>query len=424
VETTLKDGRDHGTHASEEVRATVARIVDAVRQEGAAGVRRLSAELDGWSPERFALGRAEAEALAATVAPALREHVDRAARRIRAFAEAQLGTLTDLDVELEPGLFAGHRLVPVASVGAYVPGGRYPLISSALMSVVTARVAGVDRVVVATPPQADGRPFAATVYAALVAGADEIYVVGGAHALAGLAFGALDDLDPVDMIVGAGNAYVAEAKRQLYGEVGIDLLAGPTEILVLADASADPHTVAVDLLSQAEHGPGSPAVLATTSRAVGEAVLAAANELLPAWPTRAVTEAAWEEFGRIVLVDSEEELIAFSDAFAAEHLELHVADPAALLPRLRNYGGAFVGDGTTVTFGDKGAGPNHTLPTQRTARYTGGLWVGSYLKTITHQRVEPGEGAQELAADAVAISEAEGLLGHARAAAARLSPPA
>ncbi|HEY8583589.1 MAG TPA: histidinol dehydrogenase, partial [Capillimicrobium sp.] len=246
---TLKDGLDHGTRATDEVRARVAQIVAAVRDEGADGVRRLSRELDGWEPERFALGRDRAQELAASVPAELRAHIERAAGRVRAFAEAQRGALRDVEVELEPGVIAGHRLVAVASVGAYVPGGRYPLISSALMSVVPARVAGVRRVVVATPPQADGSPAAATVHAALVAGADEIYVVGGAHALAGLAFGALDGLEPVDMVVGAGNAYVAEAKRQLYGEVGIDLLAGPTEILVIADATADAERVAVDLLS-------------------------------------------------------------------------------------------------------------------------------------------------------------------------------
>jgi sulfopropanediol 3-dehydrogenase len=418
--TTLKAGADHGTRASEAVRATVSEIVETVRRDGAAGLRALSERLDNWAPERFALGREEAEALAATVDPALRAHVESAAGRVRAFAEAQRATLTDLEIELEPGVVAGHRLVPIQSVGAYVPGGRYPLISSALMSVIPARVAGVEHVVVATPPQAGGAPAAATVHAALTAGADEIYVVGGAHALAGLAFGAIDDLAPVDMVVGAGNAYVAEAKRQLYGEVGIDLLAGPTEILVIADATADARTVAIDLLSQAEHGPTSPAVLVTTSAALGEAVLAAVAELLPGWPTREVTEAAWSELGQVLVADSEEEAIALSDAFAPEHLELHVVDPSALLARLRNYGSVFAGEATTVTFGDKASGPNHTLPTQRTARYTGGLWVGSYLKTLTYQRLEEGPGAEAVARDSVAISEAEGLLGHARAAAARL----
>jgi sulfopropanediol 3-dehydrogenase len=417
---TLKAGADHGTRAPEAVQVSVAGIVDAVRREGGGGLRRLSEELDGWAPERFTLDRAEAAALAATVDPGLQKHIERAAGRIRAFAEAQRATLTDLEVELEPGVVAGHRLVAVQSVGAYVPGGRYPLISSALMSVIPARVAGVERVVVATPPQAGGAPAAATVFAALTAGADAIVVVGGAHALAGLAFGAIDDHAPVDMIVGAGNAYVAEAKRQLYGEVGIDLLAGPTEILIVADETADARTVAIDLLSQAEHGPTSPAVLVTTSERLGAEVVAAVGDLLVDWPTREVAEVAWEALGQVLVAESAQEAIALSDAFAPEHLELHVADPAGLLARLRNYGGAFVGGETTVTFGDKAAGPNHTLPTQRAGRYTGGLWVGSYLKTLTFQRLEAGAGAEAVARDALAISEAEGLRGHARAAAARV----
>lgn len=417
---TLKAGADHGTHAPEAVQATVAEIVATVRREGSAGLRRLSGQLDDWAPEQFTLDPADAAALAATVAPALQQHIEQAARRVRAFAQAQRATLTDLEVELEPGVIAGHRLVPVQSVGAYVPGGRYPLISSALMSVIPARVAGVERIVVATPPQAGGAPAAATVFAALTAGADAIVVVGGAHALAGLAFGAIDGHAPVDIIVGAGNAYVAEAKRQLYGEVGIDLLAGPTEILIVADETADARTVATDLLSQAEHGPTSPAVLVTTSERVGAEVVAAVGELLVEWPTREVTEAAWEALGQVLVAESEEEVIAVSDAFAPEHLELHVADPMALLARLRNYGGAFAGAETTVTFGDKAAGPNHTLPTQRAGRYTGGLWVGSYLKTLTFQRLAAGPGAAAVARDAAAISEAEGLLGHARAATARL----
>jgi sulfopropanediol 3-dehydrogenase len=414
---TLKAGRDHGTRAPDAVRETVARIVAEVRAGGAAAVRRLAEQLDGRPPERLG-----PEAVG-TIDPALRTHIERAAARIRAFAEAQRATLRDLEVELEPGVVAGHRLVPVGSVGAYVPGGRYPLIASALMSVIPARVAGVERVVVATPPQDGGHPAAATVHAARIAGADDIYVVGGAHALAGLAFGALDGLAPVDMIVGAGNAYVAEAKRQLFGEVGIDLLAGPTEILVIADETADPALIATDLLSQAEHGPGSPAVLVTTSGDLGAAVVNTAADLLASWPTRDVTAAAWDAYGQVIVTDSLEEAIAVSDAFAPEHLELHVADPAALLERLRNYGSAFAGAATTVTYGDKAAGPNHTLPTQRAARYTGGLWVGSYLKTLSFQRLEPGSGKDAVITDSVAISEAEGLLGHARAAAARRPQP-
>lgn len=326
--------------------------------------------------------------------------------------------MRDLDVELGDGVRLGHRYVPVGRVGAYIPGGRYPLISSALMSILVAKVAGVERVIAATPAR-DGSVHPPTLYAMRAAGADLVLALGGVQALGALAYGALGGVDAVDMVVGAGNPYVAEAKRQLFGTVGIDLLAGPTEILVIADASARPTVVAADLLGQAEHGPTSPAVLVTVSRALAEAVVSEVERLLGEWPTAEVAGTAWRELGTVVVARDRDEAVALSDAFAPEHLELQVDDPAAYETRLRNYGTVFVGETTNVTFGDKVVGTNHTLPTALGARYTGGLWVGSFLKTLTRQELT-GPASRRLAEPAVAISRAEGLEGHAISAALRL----
>ena len=415
----LKAGEPHGDRANQEVRATVAEMLAKIEAGGIEAVREYSATLDDHSPASFVLGASELDALCAQVPAELAGQIEAAGRRVRGFAEAQRATLDDLTVELEPGVEVGHRLVPVDAVGAYVPGGRYQLIASALMSTIPARVAGVERVVVSTPVGPGGTINPATAYAARFGGADTVLALGGVQALGALAFGLIDGIPPVAMIVGAGNAYVAEAKRQLYGQVGIDLLAGPTEILVIADDSARPRLVATDLLSQAEHGPTSPAQLVTTSRALGEAVLEEIESLLATWPTREITAAAWERLGAVIVAADAEEAAALSDEFAPEHLEIQVRDPDWYHWRLRNYGSLFIGEETTVTFGDKASGPNHTLPTQHAARYTGGLWVGSFLKTLTYQRLTT-EGSKALATASQAISEAEGLAGHALAAAARL----
>lgn len=355
-------------NARDDVMAAVDEILGDVRREGEAAIRRHSERLDGWSPDSFLLGRAEAEALAARTAPEVREALDVAARNIRRFAEAQRDALRDLELEVAPGLVAGHRLVPVGSVGAYVPGGRYRLVSSALMSVLTAKVAGVPRVVAVFPPGGPEGPAPATVHAALLAGADELVVLGGVQAIGALAYGGLPDVAPVDMIVGAGNAFVTEAKRRVFGHVGIDLLAGPTEILVIADETASPELVAIDLLSQAEHGPTSPAVLVTTSPELARAVAAEVERRLPSFPDAGAAAAAGRDHGEIVVVDTPEEAVAAADERAPEHLEVHAADVDWYHARLRNYGAAFLGEETTVTFGDKAAGPNHTLPTGRAAR--------------------------------------------------------
>jgi len=308
-------------------------------------------------------------------------------QQVRRFAEAQRRTVTDFEVETLPGVRLGQRNIPVGSVGAYVPGGRYPMVASAHMSVITAKVAGVPRVAACTPPM-DGAPHPVTVAAMHMAGADEIYVMGGVQAVAALALGT-ESIAPVDMLVGPGNAYVAEAKRQLFGEVGIDLPAGPTEILVIADDTADPVIVAADLIGQAEHGPSSPAVLITTSAELAKVVEQEVERQLDGLPTADVAAAAWRDHGSVRVVGSEDELVELADELAAEHVEVHTAKPRTFLERLTNYGALFLGEGTTVAYGDKTIGTNHILPTSRAARYTGGLWVGKFLKTVTYQECDP-----------------------------------
>lgn len=415
----LKRAEPHGDRASTDVVATVTEMLADIEDGGYQAVRGYSASLDSWEPESFVLDPDEIDRLAAQVPAELAGHIESAARRIRVFAEAQRSTLTELRFEIEPGVTLGHRLVPVDSVGVYVPGGRYQLISSALMGAIPPRVAGVENVALTTPVSPGGTINPATAYAARLAGVDSLLALGGVQALAALAFGLIPGIDPVAMIVGAGNAYVAEAKRQLFGVVGIDLLAGPTETMVIADDSARPRLVAIDLLSQAEHGLTSPAHLVTTSRKLGLAVLAEIEDLFETWPTREVTEAAWRRFGEVVVAENDEEAVRLSDEFAPEHLQLQVRNPEFFHDHLRDYGSLFIGEETTVSFGDKASGPNHTLPTQHSARYTGGLWVGSFLKTLSFQQLTL-DGAKPIAEDSRAISEAEGLDGHALAAEARL----
>ncbi len=407
----LKTGRWHPQDAGQEVRRRVSEILADVEERGEEAVRDYSEKLDGWNPESFRLSEERIEEACATVDADLRRHLEFAASQVGGFAEAQLETLLPLDVEMGDGVRLGHRHVPVSAVGTYVPGGQYKLISSALMSVLTAKVAGVGRVVSMSAPSGEWGIHAPTIYTMRLAGVDEIYALGGVQAMAAMAFGAVDGLAPVDMLVGAGNAYVAEAKRQLFGRVGIDLIAGPTEILVIADESARPHVVAVDLLGQAEHGPTSPAALITTSRKLGEAVLAEIENLLKTWPTAEVTSRAWQDFGTVVVAGSVEEAISLSDEFAPEHLEVQVEDSAPYEEGLRNYGSLFIGEETTVPFGDKSVGTNHTLPTSGAARYTGGLWVGKFLKTLTYQRLTT-EASRRMAVASGEISHAEGMLGH------------
>jgi sulfopropanediol 3-dehydrogenase len=409
----LKRAAKPPAQASDEVRRTVAEIIADVERRGAEAVREWSLRLDGWNPDSFAVGDAEIEAAAAAVPPELRAHMDFAREQVRSFAERQLATLTDLEVETLPGVRLGHRHVPVGAVGSYVPGGRYPMLASAFMTVVVPKVAGVGRVVACAPPRRGAGIHPATLHAMASSGADRIVCLGGVQALAAMAFG-VDGLGSVDMIVGAGNAYVAEAKRQLFGRVGIDLLAGPTEILVLADGTAD-------LLGQAEHGPTSPAALVTPSRELGAAVDREVGRLLDRWPTREVAGEAWQGRGEIVVAADRDEALELANAYAYEHVEVHAAEEEldAYLEGLRNYGSLFLGAHATVVYGDKTVGTNHVLPTGGAARYTGGLWVGKFLKTLTHQRVTA-EGSARLAPPAAAISDAEELAGHALTATMRL----
>jgi sulfopropanediol 3-dehydrogenase len=349
----------------------------------------------------------------------LRRHIAFAQEQVSGFARRQRETLADLEAQTLDGVVLGHRHVPVGAVGAYSPGGRYPLIASAIMTVVVAKQAGVDRVVACAPPHAGAGIHPVQLHAMVTSGADEILCIGGAHAMAAMAAG-IEDVAAVDMLVGPGNPYVAEAKRQLFGRVGIDLLAGPTEVVVLADETADPRVVAADLLGQAEHGPTSPVALATTSRALAEATIAAVDQWLESWPTADVAGAAWREFGAVLLCEDDAEMAVVCDDLAPEHVQVQTRDPDWFLRALRNYGSLFLGSETTVAYGDKAVGTNHVLPTAGAARYTGGLWVGKFLKTLTYQRMTPA-GVAQIAPSAAAICDAEHMLGHAITARLRLS---
>lgn len=401
-----------------EIAKRVSEILLEVEKRGAAAVREYSERFDRWSPGRFTLSEKEIERASAAVPRELRDHIDRAAEQIATFARAQRGTLTDLEIEPAAGVVLGHRLVPVSSVGAYSPGGRYPLIASSLMTTVVPKVAGVERVIACAPPLSPEGIAPAMVYAMAIGGADEILCIGGAHGLAALAFG-IEETPAVDMVVGAGNAYVAEAKRQLFGTVGIDLLAGPTEILVVADATADPELLATDIAGQLEHGPTSVGWLVSTSAEVAERTLEAIDRRIAGMATGLVAREAWERYGEIAICETPEEVVELADRLAPEHVEVHTQDPDAYLGRLRNYGSIFLGEQTTVPYGDKGIGTNHVLPTAGAARYTGGLWVGSFLKALTYQRASE-EGTRLTAPMIVAICEAENLPGHARSAQDRL----
>ena len=407
----LKKAVQRAPEADDAVRRVVAEILDAVRREGDAAVRRYSEKLDRWSPGSFRLSPAEIDAGVGAVAKEDRETIGYCREQVAQFAQRQRESMQPFEIELQPGVRLGQKLIPVASVGAYVPGGRYPLVASALMSITTAKVAGVPRVIACSPPAPGGGGiYPATLYAMLISGAEEIYCLGGVQALAAMAYGT-ESIPAADMVVGPGNQYVAEAKRQIFGAVGIDLLAGPTEILVIADETADPVVVACDLLGQAEHGPTSPAILVTTSRALGQAVLGEIARQLPALGTREVAGQAWEGNGEVVVVGSDEEAAAAADEFAPEHLEVQTKNLDWYLGRLRNYGSLFLGEESTVAYSDKTIGPNHILPTGRAARYTGGLWVGKFIKTVTYQRLAR-EASARVAPVVARICEIEGMLAH------------
>lgn len=417
----LKKAPVHATTEDlEKIRRTVSEMLLRVDREGVDAIRHYSRELDGWNPSSFVVDEATIAHATDLVDPELRQHIAFAQEQVRAFAVAQRNTLNDLEVETLPGVTLGHRNIPVGTVGSYVPGGRYPMIASSFMTIIVPKVAGVDRVIAAAPPRDGDGIHPGMLYAMASSGADHILALGGVQALAAMAHG-IEGLPPADMLVGAGNAYVAEAKRQLFGQVGIDAIAGPTEIAIIADQTADPRIVAADLLGQAEHGPTSPAVLITTSHTLGRTVLTEIDDLLKTWPTADVAGQAWRDHGSIAVVESLDMAIALSDDLAPEHLEVQVADRDLdrCLNKLRNYGSLFLGVQATVAYGDKAVGTNHVLPTMRAARYTGGLWVGKFLKTCTYQRLTA-EGTRRIAPAVAAISTAEQFGGHALTATMRL----
>ncbi|MFE9707558.1 histidinol dehydrogenase [Streptomyces sp. NPDC005930] len=398
--------------ARADVAERVAAILDDIRERGDDAVRQYSEKFDDWSPESFRLSQDDVARIVSGVPGTVLDDIRFVQQQVRTFAQAQRDSMTDIEIETLPGVRLGHRHVPVSGAGAYVPGGRYPLTASAHMTIVTAKVAGVSRVAACTPPIRGEIP-AATVAAMHLAGADEIYLLGGVQAVAALAVGT-ETIGRVPMIAGPGNAYVAEAKRQLFGEVGIDLFAGPTEILVVADEHADPFVVAVDLLSQAEHGPDSPAVLVTTSEELGREVERHVERLLPGMPTKDFAGPAWRDHGEIVVADSLDEAFAVADSYASEHVEVLTENPRRALDRMHDYGALFLGEGTCVSYGDKVIGTNHVLPTRGAARYTGGLWVGKYLKTVTYQEVTDTSSSALLGEVCGRAARVELFEGHAR----------
>src|SRR4249919_1783793 len=371
--------------ADARVRSTVEAIIADVAKRGDAAVRELSERFDKWSPPSFRLSDDEIAAFVAKVAPQTIDDIKFAQAQIRNFAEIQRASLKDVEVETLPGVVLGHRHIPVGSVGCYVPGGRYPMVASAHMSIVTARVAGVKRIAACAPPHRGG-PHPAIVAAMHFGGADEIFVLGGVQAVAAMAL-VTQSIKPVDMIVGPGNAYVAEAKRQLFGRVGIDLLAGPTETLIIADDSVDGEICATDLLGQAEHGPTSPAVLITNSEKLARDTMKEVERLLKILPSADLAGQAWKDYGEVIVCDDEAEMIAEADRVASEHVQVMTRDPDVFLNGMKNYGSLFLGPRTNVAYGDKVIGTNHTLPTKKNARFTGGLWVGKFIKTCTYQKV-------------------------------------
>ena len=408
----LKRGRDAVAlaDADAKVRGTVETILADIGRRGDDAVREYSRKFDQWDPASFALSAAEIESAVKTLSPREVEDIRFAQTQIRNFAQIQRDSMKDVEVETLPGVVLGHKHIPVNAVGCYIPGGKYPLIASAHMSVLTAKVAGVPRVVSTAPPY-QGSPHPAIVAAMHFAGADEVLVLGGVQAVAAMAIGTAS-IKPVDMLVGPGNMFVAEAKRQLYGRVGIDLFAGPTETLVIADETVDGEMCAVDLLGQAEHGPTSPAVLLTTSEKLAHDTMAELERQLGKLPTAGIARQAREECGEVIVCDTVDEMIAKADEIASEHVQVMTADPDLFLRRMTNYGALFLGPRTNVSFGDKVIGTNHTLPTNKNARYTGGLWVGKFLKTCTYQRVLSDEASAQIGSVCSRLCHMENFAGH------------
>lgn len=405
-----------GTPAAEkseldaQVRHTVEKIINDIEQTGEEAVRGYSSQFDNWSPKNLRLNDSEIQNCINVLDKQTLEDINFAQTQIRRFAHIQLMSLQDVEVETLPGIVLGHKNIPVNAVGCYVPGGKYPMVASAHMSVLTAKCAGVKRVIACTPPF-EGKPEPAVIAAMALGGADEIYVLGGVQAIAAMAVG-IESIAPVDMLVGPGNAYVAEAKRQLFGRVGIDLLAGPTETLVVCDDTVDAELVAVDLLGQAEHGPTSPAICVTTSARITEELPQAIHTVLSRLDTAEIARVAWHDYGEIIKCNTNEEMLAEAERICSEHVQIMTADPEWFLDRMTNYGSLFLGDRTNVAYGDKVIGTNHTLPTRGAGRYTGGLWVGKFIKTHTYQRVLTDEASVQMGEICSRLCEIEHFSGH------------
>ena len=391
------------------VRSVVEDVLGQIEEHGDAAVREYSEKFDQWSPDTFRLSREQIDACYEQLDEQVIKDIEFAQQQVGNFARIQRASMKDVEQETLPGVVLGHKHIPMNSVGCYVPGGKYPLVASAHMSVVTAKVAGVKRVIACAPPF-KGEPHPAIVVAMDMAGADEIYCMGGVQAVGAMAIGT-ETIAPVDMIVGPGNAFVAEAKRQLFGRVGIDLFAGPTETLVIADDSVDGELCAADLLGQAEHGPNSPAVLLTNSEQLARDTMAEVERQLTVLPTAEVAGEAWAEYGQVILCDSYEEMVEVANELASEHVQVMTKDPSYFLENMTNYGALFLGPETNVSYGDKVIGTNHTLPTKKAARYTGGLWVGKFIKTCTYQRVTP-EASVMVGEICSRLCAVEGFAGH------------
>lgn len=410
----IKNGKEAENVVSNEAKTKniVEDILKDVKNRRDDAVRELSYKFDKWNPDSFRLSEAQIDGILSQVTESTQADIKWAQAQVRRFAQIQKSALRDVEIETIPGVILGHKNVPVNCVGCYVPGGRYPMVASAHMSVLTAKVAGVGKVIACTPPDPKtGLPPAETVAAMHFGGADEIYILGGVQAMAAMAYGCIG-MDQVDMIVGPGNQYVAEAKRQLFGQVGIDLLAGPTETLVICDDSCDVVQVVTDLLGQAEHGPNSPAICLTTSEDIAYGIEKEVERQLAVLSTADIAGTAWRDYGEIILVDTVEEMVTVADDIASEHVQVNTKDPDYFLENMSNFGALFLGNRTNVAYGDKAIGTNHTLPTKKAARYTGGLWVGKFIKTCTYQKVTTDEASALVGSYCSRLCEIEGFMGH------------
>ncbi|MCJ0940666.1 histidinol dehydrogenase [Mammaliicoccus sciuri] len=404
--------------SDEKTKQIVANTLKYIEEQGDKAVRDLSIKFDKWDPEQFKLSKEQIEEIVDSIPEEVKHDIAFAQDNIKKFAEAQRDSMKDIHVEVMPGVFLGHKNIPVESVGCYIPGGRYPMIASAHMSILTAKVAGVERVIACTPP-INGEIPKTTVYAMHKAGADEIYILGGIQAMGSMAIGT-ETIQPVDMIVGPGNAFVAETKRQVFGRVGIDLLAGPTETLVIADETSEPEMIATDILGQGEHGPTSPGAIISTSEEIAKEAMKEIERQLETLPTADVARESWNNYGQVIVVEDDQEAVKEANKLAFEHVEILTKDPSYYLEHMKNYGALFLGPETNVAYGDKVIGTNHTLPTKQAAKYTGGLWVGKFLKTVTYQHIDDPKQSAMIGEYAARLCQLENFAGHAEQALLRV----